>query len=58
MIGAGSLNGYRHESPPGSLLRKKVGTAIHGQGKLSANLFDEIAFTFFFQSFQLMNAYV
>jgi hypothetical protein len=37
----------------GESFTQKVGASIHGQGKLSADLLDEIAFAFFFQSFQL-----
>jgi hypothetical protein len=40
--------GLQAGTAAGKSFAKKMGAAVHGQGKLSANLLDEVALTFLF----------
>ena len=35
---------------------QKIGATVHGQGKLPADLLDEVALTFLFQRFELFSS--
>jgi hypothetical protein len=38
-------------SPAGESFAQKIGAAVHGQGKLSANLFDRLRSLYFLSAF-------